>query len=55
MSNEEQFCLEKVHLNLRPPSEEIERRLLVFSDKMRSLAKSQEIGMEVHIEVLCST
>ena len=45
MPNEELSCAEKVHLNLRSASEEIERRLLVFSDKIRSLAKSEEIGM----------
>ena len=45
MPNEGHSFAEKVHLNLPSLSEEIERRLLVFSDKIRSLAKSEEIGM----------
>ena len=45
MQNKEHSCAEKLHLNLRSLSEETERKLLVFSDKIRSLAKSEEIGM----------
>ena len=46
-SSEEQPCAEGIPLKLKSPSEEIEDRLLMFSDKIRSFANSESISMDL--------
>ena len=44
MPNEKQFCAEEILAKSTPPSEEFEDKLLIMSDKIKALTKSESMS-----------